>query len=204
MKDKKTFILNHPMFQIPPNPQGVTKDKIVDNWDAAVESMEIVLASDISSIATLKTMDVGDFLSNTAADLMKLSTKIQPLPMDLKSAGVELISTKGDNAVIKVTPPTDCTNPDGGDCGGPKEIKMTKVEGKWIPADMAADWANSIADAKAKIDMMNPEMMAQQKPQIMGMLAMIDGPLSQISNASSQEEFNAAIGGIMSLMGGMR
>jgi hypothetical protein len=75
LRDKKTFILNSPMFMVPPNPQGVTKDVIAENWDSAVNSIDILLKSELSSVAGLKAMDVGHFMSNTAADLMVEATK---------------------------------------------------------------------------------------------------------------------------------
>jgi hypothetical protein len=123
------------------------------------------------------------------------------LPVDFNKAAATLVSTEGDSAVVKMTPPEGCKNPEGTACET-KDLKMVKVEGKWIPADMAANWAAGIADAKAKVAMMDPSQIAAQKPQIMAMMAMVDGALTQIANASTQEEFNAAIGGIMGMVAG--
>ncbi|CAA6677292.1 MULTISPECIES: hypothetical protein [unclassified Lentimonas] len=84
----------------------------------------------------------------------------------------------------------------------PVEQTFTKVEERWVPADMASDWASSVAEATAELEATSPEDIAAQKPQIMGVLAMMDGVLTQIAAAETQEQFDQSLqGAMMPLMG---
>lgn len=84
----------------------------------------------------------------------------------------------------------------------PVEQVFTKVEQRWVPSEMASDWAAEIAEAKAELEASSMEDMAAQKPQIMGVLTMIDGVLTQIAAAETQEQFDQSLqGAMMPIMG---
>ena len=84
----------------------------------------------------------------------------------------------------------------------PVEQAFTMVEQRWVPSEMASDWAAEIAEAKAELDASSMEDMAAQKPQIMGVLTMIDGVLTQIAAAETQEQFDQSLqGAMMPIMG---
>lgn len=84
----------------------------------------------------------------------------------------------------------------------PREQAFTKVEQRWVPSEMASGWAAEIAEAKAELDASSMEEMAAQKPQIMGVLTMIDGVLTQIAAAETQEQFDQSLqGAMMPIMG---
>lgn len=71
-----------------------------------------------------------------------------------------------------------------------------------MPADIASEWATEIAESTAGLEAMSSEDVAAQKPQIMGVLTMIDGVLTQIAAAETQEQFDQSLkGAMMPLMG---
>ncbi|MCF7974262.1 MAG: hypothetical protein K9N55_10635, partial [Phycisphaerae bacterium] len=83
------------------------------------------------------------------------------------------------------------------------EIDMIKVEGKWIPKEMAEDWSKMIADGKAALEDMTQNALAENKPKVIGMMAGVEAAIDQLAQAKTQEEFDKVIGGLMgSLMGG--
>ncbi|MFQ3224852.1 MAG: hypothetical protein ACI8Z5_001104 [Lentimonas sp.] len=84
----------------------------------------------------------------------------------------------------------------------PVEQTFTKVEQRWVPAEMASEWASSLAESTAGLEAISPEDMVAQKPQIMGVLAMLDGVLTQIAAAETQEQFDQSLqGAMMPMMG---
>jgi len=108
-----------------------------------------------------------------------------------KSIKATVIDQSGDEATVKI-------EVEGED---PEEMKFTKVEGKWIPAEIAEGWEENIAEAKQNMQDL-PQELQQAKPQVMGGLAMVESVLDSMLKAESQQEFDQAIGGVLGLMGG--
>ena len=71
-----------------------------------------------------------------------------------------------------------------------------------MPSEMASDWAAKIAEATAELEATSMQDIAANKPQMMGVLTMIDGVLAQIAAAETQEQFDQSLkGAMMPLMG---
>jgi hypothetical protein len=80
---------------------------------------------------------------------------------------------------------------------------MVRVEGRWIPAELAEEWPQFVEDAREGLAEMTPENMAAQKTQIMMFFGMADGFIEQIASLQTPEEFDAAVGPMLApLMGG--
>ena len=77
------------------------------------------------------------------------------------------------------------------------------MEDRWVPQEMADEWTTQMAEARAKLEAINPAQMEQQKPQILSVFAMIDGVLTQIDAAQTQEQFDQALQGAMMPMMGL-
>lgn len=192
---KKTFILGHPMIM------GMTEGKIQDEtYDAIVKTLQTYTKSDISTLQGVKNLDIRSFLqktgSNAVTDLQQLSKLGDEAPpierfQDIK---VELIDQSGDVATLKLTAGEE----------EPEEVEFTKVEGKWVPKEMADKWPEGIADAKAKMNDLPDQITPEAKTQAMMGMDMALSALGQLEAAQSQEEFNTALGSIMGMaMGGM-
>jgi hypothetical protein len=79
---------------------------------------------------------------------------------------------------------------------------FTRVEQRWVPADIASEWPATIAQAIANLEATSVDTMRTQKPQIMAALTMMDGVLTQIAAAETQAQFDQSLkGAIMPLMG---
>ena len=197
LKTKKEYILKSKLtaqaLQNPMLPPGT----IEKNWDGVVEIISIITTSELAKSENLKTLDVGKFLSGTGAKLMDKGFEIakaagQDPTMALKGFQAEMVKTEGDKATVKLTPP-------GG--GSPSEEQFVKVEGKWIPAEMADEWKQEIERMKGQLGAI-PAQMAEAKPMAMPMLTKVEETLDKLNAAKSQEEFDGALLGAVAAFGG--
>jgi len=194
MASKKQYILNSSFMATVP----FDREEVSRQWDSIVAMLDTVIKSDLRSVDSLRKMDVGRFLSTTGARVMAQSVALaEALGEDeeikqlheLKDARVELISSDGPNAVVRMSLPNGFT----------EDIELTQVEGKWLPADIAAEWKDEIAEAKAELaNLSTPEY----KMPYMAGLSAIDTILTSLQNTKSQEEFDQAISGAMGMLMG--
>ena len=54
-----------------------------------------------------------------------------------------------------------------------------------------------MAAAKKQLQVISSEEIAKNKPQLIGMITMLDGILTQLNNAKTQEQFDQALQGAM-------
>ncbi|MGB0334149.1 MAG: hypothetical protein ACPGGN_02180 [Opitutales bacterium] len=167
-------------------------------WPSVVGFLRTLKTSSLASTAGLQAFDGKSFCEETVSELIKYAEDISTI------SGEELPLSAYNNVVIKALESTETsatleiTAPDG----SVETEDFTKVDNRWVPAEMAGEWSTSIANATEQLTAMDPEQMAQNKPQIMGVFTMIDGVLTQIEVAETQEQFDQAIqGAMMPLMG---
>lgn len=202
LASKRDLLLASPMMASVPN-----KSDVEQNWDTAVSLLQIVLDSEFADIERLRQGNVAGLLSGDGAVIMtKVSSVVENSESSadmgkelsrLKSATVSLVSQDGDTAVVKVEMPDEA----------PEDIDMVKVEGVWIPKDMADGFKEGIAEARenlANIDFSSEEG-KEKKTMILMQLGAIKPMLSQLEAAKTQEDLQAVFSGVMMmLMGGMQ
>lgn len=199
LKDKKTFILAHPMMADVPNKAEVEKQ-----WDPMIAMFDTILTSDLGSHAKASKINVGAFLDKTGSKIMADIAKTAKLTgggeadeyfeaLDkLKTMKATLVKQEGNKATVKLEAKGEEA----------EEVEFTLVDGKWLPSEMVAGWSDAIAQAKAEIANMNEEDMKKAKEMATPMFAMFEGVLGTLEKAKTQEEFNSAVNGIMQLLGG--
>jgi len=198
LKKQKKFILGSPMMaNVKVDPKAIDA-----KWDGAVAALEAVTTSDLSSIAKLKTLDIGAALDSTGGKLMTTMSGLSTLmPGDeynkefiakLQGLQVQVLEKTADTATIRMTAPGE----------DPEEEEMVRVEGRWVPKEMAEEWDEGIAEAKKGLAEMTPEVFAQAKPQAMMMMSMVDTLLDQLLAANSQQAFDMVIGQAMMMVMG--
>lgn len=200
LKDKRDFILGLPLLQ-----QGflamMIKDQkeLKDNWNEFVDVVDILAKSELKTLDSLKSLDVGDFLNGTGGKLMGQFEKLAQLAADpsmgetwdkLGAITVDVKSTEGDKAEIEFKVKDE----------SPETLTMVKVEGKWVPEDMAKDWKKNIDRMKADIAEMTAGMSTEQKTTMLAQMAGVEQIVDQLAKAETQEEFTQIV---MSQMGGM-
>ncbi len=193
LKTKRDFFLNSALTKDAP----IDKEKLTTNWNAVVDLFTAITASELKKLENLKTLDIGKFLQKDGTKIFSQLRTVASIqegnPLDIfADIKVELVQSEGDSATVKVTVRDE-----------EEEIDMIKVEGKWIPKDMAEDWSNMITDGKASLADMTQNALAESKPMVVAMMASIETAIDQLAQSKTQQEFDKVIGGLMgSLMGG--
>lgn len=195
--DKEEFILNHPAVSANPN---------ADSVKSAVPQMAALFGTIIdasSDLEALKTFDGGQFMTSTGASVLKQIDTLQKLappgstpgPVGLAAISdvkIETLSTTDDTATLQSTGPD----------GRTEKIELVRVEGKWLPKDMAEKWDQEIANAQQALKTL-PETLQQMKPQVAMMTGVVNGALTPLQSAATQEQFNDAVQGVQGMVMGL-
>jgi hypothetical protein len=165
---------------------------------AIVDLVGTITSSELASITGLLNFNGQDFFDTTVSQFTHYAEALGQL------AGEESMLSNYMNTVVTVVEADDLqamllTTVPGKE---PVEQAFTKVEQRWVPSEMASDWAAKIAEATAELEATSMQDIAANKPQLMGVLTMIDGVLAQIAAAETQEQFDQSLkGAMMPLMG---
>jgi len=166
-------------------------------WEIAVHMLDALLASDVADLSTLRELDVEAFLATTGSDLMDHASKLPAENKDMESfaqrvaaleqANVNLESEDGDHAVVLLEVPDQ----------DPTELQLIRVEDRWIPAELAAQWPQAVAEARAKIGLLNGEEAAQTRVQLLFGIGIVEGFIDQIDRMETSDEIDDLIGGVL-------
>lgn len=172
--------------------------KIEAAWPSIIGLVRTITSSPIASSAGLQSFDGQAFFNDTISDLLGHSEALSTLSDDamplssFKDVVVKTLESSENAATLEMTAPD----------GTVETESFTKVDGRWVPVDMAADWQETMANARGQLEAITAEQVAQNKPQIMQVVGMLNGVLTQIEAAETQEQFDQALqGAMMPLMG---
>jgi hypothetical protein len=166
-------------------------------WPSIIGSIQTIVTSSISSSAGLRAFDGQGFSEQTLPALFKYSNDLAAISKEENPFGslefdrLKTIENADTAAVIEIT----FTN------GDVETEDFIKVENRWVPTEMATNWSTQIADTEKKLEAISSEEMAKNKPQIMGVITMLDGILTQLEKAETQEQFDQALRGAMMPIG---
>jgi hypothetical protein len=196
LDDRKEIILASETF----NTFGaeVDADEIRQSLSNSQVVMEILKGSEVATLEGLGKVDWEQFLSTTGGRMLEAAAALEAEgsenPFDeLDSLEVETLDVTGDRATLRISTKDH----------EPEDVEMVRVEGRWIPKEMADEWPQFIEDARQGLAEMTPENMAAQKTQIMMVFGMADGFIEQIASLQTPEEFDAAIGPMLAPLLGM-
>jgi hypothetical protein len=169
--------------------------KIEAAWPSIIGFVQTIATSSISSTAGLQTFDGQLFCEQTISalvgyskDLAVVTGEVDPLSL----GAIKLVAATDTTAQLEMTAPD----------GGVSTESFTKVENRWVPTELASEWTTSVAEAKAQLEAISLEEIAQKKPQIMGAITMLEGVLAQLAAAENQEQFDLSLqGAMMPIMG---
>jgi hypothetical protein len=200
LRDKKSLFLSSSMLQA----VGDDRQRIESGWDPVVSVLESFFSSDVTRLATLKTIDWERYLSSTGRELMNQAAEVSKARGDdaydrefagkLRRTKVEVVSRDGDQATLRLTAPDE----------EPEDLQLTRVEGRWVPSEMAVDWDVKIAAANQKLATITDEELAQGSAQAMVLIGMADAMLTQLATVESAQELDQALQGLLGpLLGGL-
>jgi hypothetical protein len=89
------------------------------------------------------------------------------------------------------------------------EIDMKKIDGAWVPEDMATAWPSAMQELnvqldafKAKTNQSDPQQAQQMQMGVQMMSGMANATLDPMLKAKTQAEFDTAINNTMAMFGG--
>jgi hypothetical protein len=200
LRDKKAIVLSSSIVQS----TGDERQRIEDGWDPVVSVLDNFFSSDVSRLETLKTVDWERYLATTGRELMNLAAEASKARGDdaferefaakLRQTKVELVSRDGDQATLRMTAPDE----------EPEDVLLTRVEGRWVPSEMAADWDVKVAAAKEKLTTITDEELAQGSAQAMMLIGMADAMLNDLAAVQSSAELDQKLQSLLGpLLGGL-
>jgi hypothetical protein len=195
LDDRKEIILASETFKS----TGADAEEIREGLSNTHIFTGTLKTSEVATIDGLSTVDWEQFLANTGGEMLEKAAAIESEKgnpfSDLATIKVETIEVTEDTATLMISSEEH----------EPEEVKMVRVEGRWIPADMAEEWPTFVKEAREGLAEITPETMAAQKTQVMMFFGMADGLIEQIASLQTPEEFDAAIGPMLApfLGGGM-
>jgi len=171
-------------------PMLFPRDKVEGLWDPALEACRIIVNSSISSVKGLRTMDVGTFLGGTGREAMAMLTNAfeqqggETPASVLAAVQVELVRSTGESATVRVVSPKH---------GLANELHMTKIEGRWVPTEMAQGWAMAMGQARAALDRMPSMTEGKMKAMAKAELARFEQQLDALEKATTAQSFARAL-----------
>jgi hypothetical protein len=154
-------------------------EAIKTHWDTVTIGLEEVVTSDAASLNSLKKCDVKQLLAMASQMLVDKGVR---LPKFGDVTVVALDSTPN-TATLSYRDRKDIE---------PKQVEFVKVEGKWLPKNIANGWAEMIANSKSHLASL-PGQVSAVKPVILQQLEGMNGMLDQIEQAKTSEQFNNAM-----------
>ncbi len=199
LRNKKALFLGTETFQA----VGDDRRRIEDGWDSVVSVLDSFFGSDVTRLETLKTIDWERYLATTGRQLMSEAAEVSKARGDnayerefagkLRQTKVELVARDGDQATVRMTAPGE----------EPEELALTRVEGRWVPTEMAADWDVKVAAAREKLASITDEEVAQGSAQAMAVIGMADAMLTELEGVESAEQLDEKLQGLFGpLLGG--
>jgi hypothetical protein len=189
LETKREFILGHPMLAQHVERDGGTEQR----WEALVGVFDLLATSELSELDKVRKLDVGAFLAGTGASLMQRLSAASALAeggqLDewvpgMGTTRATLVSSEGDVATVRIER----------NGHAPEDHTLVRVEGQWVPRQLAEEWPTRMAEARERIASYSGERMQKNKPAVLAQLSMIDGALDGLLAASTADEFNARLG----------
>lgn len=194
-KAKKPLLLDGSLAQM----AGDDRAAVGQKFDQTMTILEAIATSDIATHAGLRKLDWGEFLHTTGGPLIAsfdaaAAKDDEPSPLaKLEQVKAETLSRDGDRASVRVSAPGE----------DPETVALVKVEGRWVPSELADEWHDKIAEARAGLEAQDPAAKAQTKSQMMVGMATANAVLDQIEAAKTSEELDNVLGGLLGGLGGM-
>jgi hypothetical protein len=154
LHERKAWFLSHPLIAARNGDDdaglssgGDPLAGVRENWDAAVSLVERVANSKLADHEAVKSLDVGAFLAGTGRDVAEtLLTLAGPelgrsIRADVGRLTIETISEDGDRATLRI----------GGGAFDPVQHEFVRLDGHWLPANVAGGWPSTMQQARDRL-----------------------------------------------------
>ncbi len=197
LQDKQSLILGSQTVTA----TGIDVEQLEHGTSSGLAAMHVLLTSQIVTLEGLAGIDWKVFLDTTGAQLLQVADTaadnedvVENPFAALRELSVETVTVADDRAVVRLT---SGERP-------PEEIQLTRVEDRWVPSELAEEWPQYVAEARAGLDELTPEKIAEAKPQAVMALTMAEGIVQQVAAIETSEEFDKMMGPMVeSVMGSL-
>lgn len=175
-----------------PAPSGAAAQLGPVNYAHLAQLLELLADSELGQTETLKTLDLGAWSTKVGRPLLEqISVFAQRMPADplartltgLQDLKFRSRDVKEDAATVEIVIPNEPA----------VEVPYVKIDGKWIPVDLANGWIEGMGQAQARLAVvLAPENLAALKPQMLTGLNVLDDWLKRLEEAPSKEAFDFA------------
>lgn len=155
--------------------------------------------TNVASLPQVEKLDIEKLLANLGPkikEMNEVSARLGILPpgnnmTDWYKVDAKLVNSATDTASVELTKPD----------GKKETVELVKVEGKWVPKQLADDWSKNMSEAIKAVEAM--QIKPEDKQQVIMITGMAGGFLDTFLNAKTQGEFDAAVNAVLPLLGGM-
>lgn len=197
LQTKQELMMNNPTLQaiLPADPK--TNQTLAASGDLLLA----ISSSPLTDRQAMLEFDTSALLAEDFSDIRSAFQKLSTSAGDLQGTPftgmadvpkVVVLSETDNEAMVQITAGEKVT-----------EQAFTKVENRWVPADMAANWKESIAEAQASAEKLKTPEGQQQMAQINMGLMLVGAPVQQLAAAQTQEQFDQVIESVQQMVGSM-
>ncbi len=153
--------------------------------DVLAETWAMLKELGVTDLEKLKTFSVARF---AAAGLPQIVAKLWAFADETQRAQLEAGMAVLATANVKVTGTEvdekwgEVVELEVSIAGEGEKGKMVKVDGKWVPLEMAEDWDDAMREARAGIAEMSTEL-PKAKTEILGVLAQVEATVDQVEKS---------------------
>lgn len=165
------------------------------DFEGLANLLQTLVKSDLGNLEKLKKADAGTILAVTGGQLLEQLQALSKLgpqgslsfPLDdLSRLKIQLKSSENDQAILLIQSPGEA----------PHETEFVRVEGRWIPRNLAENWIETIGQMKARLALLSRENLAEQKPRWLTLVATFDQAFDQLAAARDKDQFAGAMQGL--------
>ena len=186
IEQQKAFIANSELIKKGP---GEEPAQVEAKLPALAGFMKTIATSELSSTEGLRDFNGEVFFDTTVSECIEYLDALGQLSVDgvkledYTNTVVSVIDSEGQQATLLIAVPGQEA----------QKVVFTKVENRWVPAEMESDWAMNFEKMTAALKAKSSEQTEAQKTQVMGALTIIEGILTKIETAKTQEQFDESL-----------
>jgi len=157
-------------------------------WDTAAVVLGTIAKSELADPKWFENPDVPKLLNGTGAGLGAELLKHKRLyPFQWNGLRFVPVSESGDEAVVEMYADKKS-----------EKLALRRVDGKWLPPSLVAQWDKSIADAKKTLG--KPEVPNETRDAFLRALGVLEQGLEQANASENDEQLKARVKGLLKVL----
>ena len=167
------------------------RQRLSADWDALLALAGTILESNLADLDKVKTLDVRAFLQSTGGDVLQQLARFSRLLPDDALRGeleqfadldVKVVASDATTAKVRLSLRSAA--------GAARDVSFVKVDGKWVPEGIAANWKSGVAAVHKDLEQkLRPEVLQANKQKVLAILAGFEKELAAMEAAKTEAEF---------------